>query len=718
MKNLIILLIITNFCLLKSQNDVPNYLLSEPVKEYKKAFENSTFHKPHQKFNSTQGTLIKRDYDALHYDILLDWSNPLSGDSSSGIQYRIWQGKVDIKIAITKDGINKLDFDFRQLKLIKITDLYPNGKKPLNLGVVDTINDLLVYEYDKAFKVGDTTTIEIEYSYQTDLNYGGFFLYRKGRPSGVIGKDTLFTEEKIAYTMSEPEDARMWMPCNDRPYDKATSNITVVVPIGFNVASNGSLVNHTTSKSNATETYYYQNQDLMPTYLMQATASKFVTLSEKYPRYSNPLDTVPITYFCWAKDIETDSSTYPLKAKKSFLIHSGLLNYYSQKYMEYPFKTYGCVAILPFSYGGMEHQTMTSVNRTWLNTNNGYGFAHELAHHWFGDVVTCATWQDLWWNEGGATWSEAITAESWGGKVEYEKKVKTNFANYLGNGGYSLPAISNVAIPNLFDYSGWPLIYQKSGAVYHMLRYMLGDDVFFPALNKVLTKNKFKSLTTDEIATAFSSEIKQSPVSMSTFFNQWVKMKGHPYYKTNAKYVSDGMGGYNVTLNLQQMQKSMYNDSQIPTVFEMPIRYIFNKGINLTDTLKALNNQEQQTFEFHLSFLPDTAYIDWRFAISEQSFSSVTSVEEMESNISGLQVYPNPANTNNVNICFELNAPSLTNISIYNQLGLKIKDIISERLEARNYKLNFDTFDLPSGQYFVKLINENNSKIEKFSIIR
>ncbi len=715
MKYQIYLFFLLNFCLLKSKNDIPSYLLSEPVKEAKGTFENSTYHKPHQKFNSIQGVVIKRDYDVLHYDIFLDWTNPLSGDSSSGVNFRKWQGKVDIKIAITKDGINKLDFDFRQLNLLKVTDLYLNGKTLLT-PLVDSINDLILIEYDKSFKLGDTTTIEIEYSYSSDLNYGGFFLYRKGRYGGKQGSDSLFTEEKIAYTMSEPEDARMWMPCNDRSYDKATSNITVNVPLGFNVASNGKLIDHI--KTTQFEKYKYQNEDVMPTYLMQATASKFVTLSEKYPRYSNPLDTVPITYFCWAKDIETDNSTFPLKAKKSFLIHSGLLNYYSKKYIEYPFKSYGCVAIYPFSYGGMEHQTMTSVNRTWLNTANALGFAHELAHHWFGDLVTCATWQDLWWNEGGATWSEAITLESWGGKNDYENRIRENFNNYLNNGGYSLPPISNVAIQNLFNGNGWPLIYQKAGCIYHMLRYMLGDDVFFPALGQVLTKNKFKSLTTDEIAMAFTNEIKQSPVSMPTFFNQWVKMKGHPSYSSKIKYISDGIGGYNVSINLQQVQRTKYNDTQIPNVFEMPIRYIFNKGNNITDTLKILNNKENQDYAFHLTFLPDTAFIDWRFAICEQSLSSVTSVEDLENNSNQLQVSPNPINTNNLFVAFEITTPSITNINIYSQLGIKVKNLLSEKLEAKNYKLSFDTSELPSGQYYLEVLNENNSKIEKINIIR
>ncbi|MCX6145882.1 MAG: M1 family aminopeptidase [Candidatus Kapabacteria bacterium] len=712
----IIYLFISTTLFSYSQNDLPNYLLSNPKIEYKSNMENSTFHKPKVKYNSTQGLVSKRDYDALNYDISLDWTNPLSGDSSSGTNFRKWDGKVAIKILILNDGISKLEFDFRQLGLTKITDLFLNGKKPLNLGIVDTINDLLIYEYDKSFKKGDTTTIEIEYSYKSDLNYGGFFLYRKGRYGGKQGKDSLFTEEKIAYTMGEPEDARMWMPCNDRPYDKATSKISVKVPLGFNVASNGKMINHNVSSTY--EVYTYQNKDVMPTYLMQATASKFVTLTEKYPRYSNPLDTVPITYFCWLKDIESDTSTFPLKAKKSFLIHKDLLTLFSKRFSEYPFDSYGCVAIYPFSYGGMEHQTMTSVNRTWLNTTNGYGFAHELAHHWFGDLVTCATWQDLWWNEGGATWCEAITAESWGGKAEYEKRVQSNFNNYLYNGGYSLPAVSNVAISNLFNGNGWPLIYQKSGAIYHMLRYMLGDSAFFPALSNVLIKNKFKSLTTDEIASAFELEIKESPVQMKTFFNQWVIKKGHPFYKTDATYVSDGMGGYNVNLNLKQMQRTMYKDSLIPSVFEMPIRYIFNKGSIKTDTLKVLNNKEDQNFTYHLSFLPDSAFIDWRFAICEQSFNSITSVEEKNIKADDIQIYPNPINSNIAYVDFVLTEPSNTTIKIYNQMGVEVKTLISERMEANNYKLSFNTSDLSEGQFYLEMLNKSNSKILIFGIVR
>jgi len=138
---------------------------------------------------------------------------------------------------------------------------------------------------------------------------------------------------------------------------------------------------------------------------MCADASHWIQWHDKYVRISNPKDTVPVVYFAWPADYAvTDTTGVAHNARYSFRNTPRMIANDSRLFGEYPFKQYGQVPLQPFAFGGMEHQTMTSITRSVFHGNQEDVIAHELFHQWFGDKTTCETWADIWLNEDSQPW--------------------------------------------------------------------------------------------------------------------------------------------------------------------------------------------------------------------------------------------------------------------------------------------------------------------------
>jgi aminopeptidase N len=710
--------------------ELPAYLLNENYQPEHKFVSQKTYMDFPDKYSKLKhneiltSAIVRRPYNVLSYDLYLDWYHLLSSIADTG-SARYFTGTNTIMVVIDSSNISSIDFDAVDLLMQKIrvnsdtlaTTPQPNG------------NGILTIPLSANIHKGDTVKIGIDYQYVTDYNNGGLFLYPKGMfiewgPPPY--KDSVIIEERIAWTMSEPEDARLWMPCNDAPYDKAKSTITVRAPLGYSVASNGLLRKVDNDDSSAT--YHWGDTTEIATYLMCATSSKYKVFSDWYHRLNNPNDSIEVKYYVWEKDYKNTIGSvynpdtldaYKYNARHAFEHVVDMIKNFSSYLIEYPHVKYGMAAVMNFwPYGGMEHQTITTIDRNWLRDrnrgggnsypNNQSGIAHELGHMWLGDLITCATWNDIWINEGGATWCEALYQEKLSGETGYYNYMEDSRLNYyLARGGLGLTRIYGPTMDNLFST---PITYKKASWIYHMLRTMLGDSVYFPALRSMLHRYAYQSVETDDFKNSFKMDVPNPLVPFDTFFDQWVYHAGHPVYEVNTISKNWGSYGYDVTIDLNQVQPE--TDS-IPGVFVAPVVFIIYGPNNQIQKDTVINDSRSQQFSLRLDFPLDSVKIDTSQVLCEMSSSIVSVRENNDKQIIESMVYPNPiVRGMSGNFYYYVSEQKYITVEIYDELGNKVNKVYSGTLPQGNYTIDFSTENISSGTYL--LVCRSGDKISSY----
>ncbi len=708
--------------------ELPFYLTENynPRFEYRN-FESYVRSYQSTKHNHIQGEsrIARRDYDVLSYDLKLDWRNPLSSPTALTSD-RYYNGIVDIKLQFTK-VTDKLVLDIG--KTLFINSIKINGKIIDSLDIrIDRNKEELVISNLVSINTSNTYSFEVDYTYKGDLNYSdrsGFFLHEKGLSYKDRGK-TYIVEEKVAYTMSEPQDARLWVVCNDSPHDKAILTSSVTVPEGFIVSSNGkSTITENLDKSRI---FNFNHKYPISTYLMTFAASKFDTFSHTFTRKTGELDRldtnslVPVNYYFWATDNPTsDTSTQIYNVKKSFKNMVAMMEHFSDKMIPYPFETYGMTAVAPFPYGGMEHQTMTTIHRNWLAGAES-GIAHELGHHWFGNLVTCATWQDLWHNEGGATWTEALWAEKVGGKDAYKFYTYRNASNYLNSNQFlSLPAIADVTIPQLFTGVGGPLVYQKAGFVYHMLRALLGDEAFFKTLREFHLAYKFNYIETSDFADFWASKNPNLEIDLKVFIDQFINKPGHPKYElTPLIYDGSNKNIPKVRVKVSQIQSKIQNVAVgTPEVFIGYLDLVMYKDTTFTtsDISRIKITQKDTIIEFpNITYVPTALEaLSFDFLCISEDKQAITSIESDE--IGDEITVSSHSNGKSPSFSIENLSQGITQIQLLDLNGRFIQTLFESQTEKGTLKFSNDLSDVANGVYFVIVRNNNRMKTTKVSLI-
>jgi aminopeptidase N len=651
----------------------------------------------------------QRPYDVLSYNINLDWNGMLSATGTGGDSRR-WSARNDLKLKLTADNITAIELDAAELRIdsvfINSIILSPPPQPD---------NTILTIQLGKTGNNNDTFNISMYYTYVKPTDKG-FYINPKGAAYAIVFGDTVKVEERTAYTATEPEDARYWLPCNDRPNDKSRVSISVTIPPNYSAASNGNL--DSIEKFDDHQVWHWSDTTQISTYLISVCASIYSTYSDWYHKISNPDDSVEIKYYIWKKDLNdtvTDGTRY--NARNAFKRVVEMMQYYSGKFIEYPFVKYGMVVVFPYVFGGMENQTMTMINRSWLRGKTESGIAHELSHQWLGDLITCSCWDDVWINEGGATFCEFLWSEHNGGLDSYNNNVLSARSNYLNHGGITQPAVFGIPTdPSLLFSTYSSLVYSKGGIVYNMLRMQLGDEQFFNILRSMLRYYSFQSITTEQFRDYFGSHVTNSPVSMSDFFDQWMFKAGHPVYTIESIVHKYDSLNYHVNLVLTQTQTG----SKITSVFQTPLKIIFYKGDEpVIDSV--MNNQRQQQYEFDLPFKPDSVKLDLVLSLLEVKSNVLNTVEDYGTPKNNLisSVYPNPMSKGvDGNFDFYMPFGHEINIEIIDADGNFMKDIFTGLLQQGNYTMNFKSDGLSSGAYFLRLQLGDVMLIKSFVVLR
>ncbi len=393
--------------------------------------------------------------------------------------------------------------------------------------------------------VGDGLIVRPPY-YALAGEYEAVRIYYQGHPVPTgfqaFGYDETAAGKPLIWSLSEPDGARQWWPCKDRPDDKADSlDVLIRVPAGLVATSNG-LLTETLAHGDGSRTFHWKHRYPITTYLVCVTATDYERIEDRY--VAAPGDTMLIEHFVYPE--------WRALAEIDFSITPEAIGAFAERFGPYPFlrEKYGHT-LFPWS-GGMEHQTNTSYGAMLITGLNHFDWltAHELSHQWWGDMTSPADWRDVWLNEGFATFSEAIWYEHRSGPERY-RSFMTQSCRVTDPSG---PLYDPV---ELFDGN---TIYNKGGWVVHMLRGVLGDSIFFASLAEYRARTAYRSTTTAEFQ-GIVEEVSGRP--MDWFFQPWVYGTNRPHYAVSfLPYGEPGLPS--VAIHLDQTQAE-------PPFFEMPV---------------------------------------------------------------------------------------------------------------------------------------------------
>jgi aminopeptidase N len=334
-----------------------------------------------------------------------------------------------------------------------------------------------------------------------------------------VGPDASFPAKPLqAWTQGQDEDSKHWFPCYDSPNDKATSEVLVTVRRPFQALSNGRLVGVTEDRRTRTRTFHWREDFPHPAYLTSVVVGEFTEVRAES-------DGVPLLY--WVPRADAG------KVERTFGRTPAMLRFFSQAIdYPYPYEKYSQVVVHDFIFGGMENVTATTLtDAVLLDATAALDFhcdsllAHELAHQWWGNLLTCKEWSHAWLNEGFATYFDALFAEHHRGTDEFRWQMQENAREYFREDEekYRRPLVERRwSKPiEIFDRH----LYEKGALVLHMLRNELGDELFWDAIRHYARKHQFQNVETTDLQTAIEEATGRS---LGRFFDQWVYGAGFP----------------------------------------------------------------------------------------------------------------------------------------------------------------------------------------------
>ncbi len=525
-------------------------------------------------------------------------------------------------------------------------------KDNVNLVFVQNASNELVITLPSEQSIGSTATVEI--------------IYSGAPPSGGFGSfaTTTHNGSPVLWTLSEPFGARDWWPCKQDLNDKINSiDVFITAPSQYVAVSNGLEQSQVIDGTNKT-THFHHGYPI-PAYLICMAATDYTVYTQTAGIAPN---TYPIVNYIYPENftgsVQTQLNQTPL-----------ILDLFESLFEIYPFhnEKYGHAQ---FGWGGgMEHTTVS-----FMNNFSRSLIAHEMAHQWFGDKITCGTWKDIWLNEGFATYLASLVIENFDGTAAFVLD-KTNMINNITSQPGGAVYLTDIEATNVGRIFSSRLTYNKGAMVLNMLRLKLGDTGFFQAMRNYLadTNLSYKYAITSDLKwhmeTVYGS-------SLTEFFNDWIFNQGYPTYNVTAQ--NWGAGQAKVTVNQTQSNATV-------SFFEMPLPIRFTgTGGQTYDTIVD-NTSNGQQFIVSVPFsITGVEFDPERDIISKNNI--VTLGNDFFELDKAIEIYPNPV-ANELHIQMPANI-SINKITLFNNLGQKV-------LESN--LLNFSVSGLSSGVLFVQI---------------
>jgi aminopeptidase N len=612
----------------------------------------------------------QEDYDVYYYDLDIEVDE---GPETVG-------GYVIMRATSNVDGLTTV-----------IMDLYDNM-------TVDAVehggsaasythsNDLITVTLNSAVNTGGTFEVKVTYHGAPVDDALNFATHGAGGP--------------IISSLSEPSGARQWWPCKDTPADKADSaRIALTVDDALIAVSNGMLISEV--DNGATKTYEWFETYPITTYLVSVAISDYSTWTDYY-NYAR--GSMPIENYVYPEHLSN--------AQEDLNITAQAIGVLSGCFGTYPFlnERYGH-AVFPWG-GAMEHQTCTSYGRALIRGDHYYDWilVHELAHQWWGDWVTCETWDDIWLNEGFASYAEALWFEELGGPTAYHDYIEA-FDSY---GYFNGPIYHPDATFNR-------TVYDKGALVLHMLRRVLAladgedpgrdfpADSFFNVLASYGDDNAYNTALTTEFQSYCEAKYGSS---LDWFFQPWVYGENRPDYRYSwiASYDDPP---YDIMLHVEQVQTNA-------GLFTMPIDIEVQTVAG--DTFVTVWNDEwSQDFFFTVDALPTGLSFDPGNWILKYVAQISTDVNDDATSVA-LHVRANPTGVD-ARLSYSVPADGHVDLRLYDVAGRLVSTLVNEDVAAGVHGVTWNGTGsggapVASGIYFVRLASEHGEASGRLVFLR
>lgn len=486
------------------------------------------------------------NYDIKWYDITIRVNDTTE----------ILYGNVTFVATATRDGVSQIDVDLNSGMTVNgITA--PSG--PLTYS---RTGDFVTVTLDRTYNSGEQ--FRFDFAYSGHPIEGGFQAFAFDWRSGF----------RVITSLSEPYFSRTWWPCKDRNDDKPDSiGIHIEVDTALYCASNGTLDSITTMAGSNSRTFHYTCHYPIATYLFSVAIAPYVVWQQNYV-YNSGQGTMPVIYHVYPEYYSLSTTTWNQTPQ--------MIGALADVYGPYPFPTekYGHAN---FEWGGaMEHQTCTSMGGNTFGFNT-WVIVHELSHQWWGDLVTCKSWHDIWLNEGWASYSEAVYQLTMNGWAAYHTYM--NSMAYKGSG--TVWCDDTTSVGRIFNGS---LSYDKGAWVMHMLRGVLGEDLF--AAGIAAYRNAFAggAASTQDFQNVWEAA---TGVNLNAFVSEWLYGQYCPNYSFYYMDEPSDSGGYDIYLMVKQTQTTQ------PQVFQMPVDFFFDYTSQPDDTVTLVVDERNKFFKFH-----------------------------------------------------------------------------------------------------------------------
>ena len=511
-------------------------------------FHNPKFHTPIHDVAEEQLEPIKEShpryrpakFDVLHYDIDVD-VNPESG---------VIEGSVGVVVKSLVNGLIMVDLDAINMQILNVESVQQN----------------LSFSYD-GFIVSANLDTAVNKNETRFLR----FRYRALTPQGLqlAGPDAVDPHRmQSAYTYTQPEGSSHWYPCLDRPSDKATMTIKVTVPSGFNALSNGDISGIAIGRTKSE--FSYRMEYPVATYLVSLAIGNYDILD--IGTFQNKKLTL------WAPPSLHDAAVFETARTQEMMeVFSEFTG------VAYPFNSYA-TSVAQGYRSSMEHQAATTMG-DWRITGDGSGegvVAHELAHQWFGDWITCRTWGELWLNEGYASYLPYVFFTAKQDEVRALGQLEYWRDGYFAQAATNVHPLSsaNPDMSNIFDSHA----YEKGALTIHLMRWITnnissvpvgaGEEAYTKVLQHYLNSKAGSNVTNFDHERSLATITGQS---WETFFDQWVRSEGHPILD-----IRTSVQGNKIKLTIEQKQFTRADRKWRTFSFPMEVELIFADGTSET----------------------------------------------------------------------------------------------------------------------------------------
>jgi len=529
--------------------------------------------------------------DVIHYSIYLDNINFSTKVLTANTEIRLTpkqNNTSSFQLDLLNFTVDSMFLNTIRIQNYLFNDSIINVNLPQALNIIDTVN-LRIYYHG----------IPILEPYQ----WGGFHI--DGSYAYNLG---------VAFEAYPHNYGKAWFPCLDNFTDRATYDYYITVLNNHKAICGGTLISVTPFNSN-TKTFHWKMSNNIPTYLASVAIGSYAAILDTFNGINGR---IPIGIYVRP----TDS----LRATNSFTNLKSILTIFEHFMGPYKWERVGYVGT---TKGAMEHACNIAYPNSSIsgNSSNEWLYAHELSHHWFGDLVTCATQEDMWINEGWATFCESLYREGLYGKQSYKTNMHNKMKDVLyttniKDGGY----YALYGIPETLTYGS--TVYDKGAVVVHTLRNYLGDTLFFNAVKSFLNYYAYKDVSSINMRDYFSSF---TGVNLTDFFDAWVFTPGFPHFSVDSFVVtniSQPIKKVNVFVRQKHLGNNSYANSN-----KAELTFIGQYWEKFTDTIRF--SGQTGNASFFMPFVPVAVILDLDEKIADATIDNYQTIKT-----TGIKTFP------------------------------------------------------------------------------